>query len=146
MLMIEKRASYLRNRGDLIWTHYWSVWVVEPVVGCCYYVLHRFHSIVVAVVVVAVVVSWDEGTCCYRNLYCWHCQWVIRFPEVLADYYCPFQVRYLHLSWLASRDFRTAFYDWHDRCSTFRTLDRQSSPIRKAIRLRRTLPATFSGF
>jgi hypothetical protein len=25
-------------------------------------------------------------------------------------------------------------------------LDRQSSPIRKAIRLRRTLPATFSGF
>ena len=56
MLMIEKRASYLRNRGDLIWTHYWSVWVMGPAVGCCHCVLRRSRSIVV-VAAAAVVVS-----------------------------------------------------------------------------------------
>ncbi len=58
--MIEKEsASYLRNRGDLIWTHYWSVWVMGPAVGCCHCVLllrlHRSRSIVVVAAVVAVV-------------------------------------------------------------------------------------------
>lgn len=59
--MIEKEsASYLRNRGDLIWTHYWSVWVMGPAVGCCHCVLlllrlcRRSRSIVAVAAVVVV--------------------------------------------------------------------------------------------
>ena len=125
---IEKRSSYLRNR-DLIWTHYWSVWALEPVDcvrRCCCSV---------------VVVSSNEGKCCCRNLYCWRCQYC-RQAAGRAD---RSSFHFRRPSWLASPDFRIAFCDWRGRCSTSRMWDRRSSPIRKAIRLRRIPPAISSG-